>query len=173
MLSRRFILKSGLALAASSAAPALLAEPSKARSIVWVGGGDQPPENVAAFKTRLAEAGWKEGSNLVVALTPHAWGTQRELMQVFYQARDAKPDLLIGDSSDVPFIKKAFPQTPACAVLDEPESLELDPAHPRNGVTGIATSEVDLGAKRLQLAHEVLPGAKRMAVVFVETWEKS
>ena len=173
MSSRRFILKSGLALAAWSAAPALLAESTRPRSVVWVGGKDQSPESVAAFKTRLAEAGWKEGSNLALALLTHAWGTQREMMEVFWDARDAKPDLLLGDSSDLPFLKKAFPQAALCAILDEPESLQLDPAHPRPDLTGISTTQVDLGAKRLRLAHEVLPEAKRMALVYVDAWEGS
>jgi len=175
MTSRRSLLKSGLAVAALSAVRSAMGQANRP-SVVWVGGRGQPQNYIDAFKNRLAQAGWKEGSNLSLALLPHAWNSKDELTRLIEQARAAKPDVVLIDSNDnVIELRRAFPRTPLCVLfMDDPQTLPwaADQVRAGNNLTGTATADVTLGAKRLQLAHEVLPKATRFAIVYSEVWEK-
>jgi putative ABC transport system substrate-binding protein len=115
----------------------------------------------------LAQLGFEEGRNLVVE---ERIGDADAVDRLAQELVATKPDAIIAMGSDATRAARATTSTvPIVAVgaLPRGENAPATLAQPGGNVTGIVILGTDLDGKRLDLLHEAVPGARRMAAVFV------
>jgi putative tryptophan/tyrosine transport system substrate-binding protein len=117
----------------------------------------------------LAKAGIVEGSNLVLDARS---GSMEKLPQLAAEIVAANPDVVMAvsgaainavkaASSTVPIVMSFSDYDPVAA------GFAASFAHPGGNITGIAMLATVLDAKRLELLHEAVPAARRIAVLMV------
>jgi putative ABC transport system substrate-binding protein len=126
-------------------------------------------ENFAAFKQGLAENGYVEGRNLVLDVR-WANGNVASLPNLVSEALDAKPKVIIstGGAVTIDAVKAATTSVPVVFISGDPvaEKIVSNLARPGGNLTGFAVLAGELEAKRLEVLRELLPRAKRVAVVW-------
>jgi ABC-type uncharacterized transport system substrate-binding protein len=116
---------------------------------------------------QLAKQGFVEGKNLVVDIRT---GTQEELPGLARELVGTGPDAVIAvsvwairavqqASRSIPIIASFTGEDPVAA------GFAASLARPAGQVTGIVMLAPELSAKRLQVLHDAIPMAKRMAVL--------
>ncbi len=127
-------------------------------------------ETGRAFRTRLQQLGHVEGRNLILEHRS-AQGRQDQLPALAEQLLQSKPDVLVSGLGTLPALalKKAAPATVPivfCAVGDPVAAgLVASLSKPGGNITGVSTQVPEVAAKRLQLARELMPELKRVAVL--------
>ena len=126
-------------------------------------------ENFAAFKRGLVENGYIEGRNLVLDVR-WADGKVANLPGLVSELLDAKPKIVIstGGPVTVGAVKAATTSVPVVFISGDPVAEKIVSNLPRPGgnLTGFAVLAGELEAKRLEVLREILPRAKRVAVVW-------
>ncbi|HEX2473107.1 MAG TPA: ABC transporter substrate-binding protein [Lacipirellulaceae bacterium] len=123
---------------------------------------------VAAFKGRLAELGWREGSNIEYAVR-YAEGNAANYKTLAAEAVAGKPDLVF--VSFGPFaavVKKHTADIPIVFMISQDpvaQGLVASLARPGGNATGVSTRSRELVGKRLQLIKEALPSMSKIGVV--------
>jgi putative ABC transport system substrate-binding protein len=121
----------------------------------------------AAFVQRLRELGWIEGRTVTIE---YRWGYGRSETYADIAAEFVrlKVDIIVTTGTAVPAFKQATSVIPIVfAIANDPiagglvESL----SRPGGNVTGLSQLAADLGGKRLEILHEVVPGLKRLATL--------
>jgi putative ABC transport system substrate-binding protein len=126
------------------------------------------PQLVAAFRHGLAEAGYVEGRNAAIE---YRWGEGRNerlpglatdlvRRQVNVLAALAAPSAAAAKAATT-----TIPIVFQVAVDPIEAGLVASLAGPRGNLTGVTTLGVEVGPKRLELLHELVPQAKRMALL--------
>ncbi|MGD9922245.1 MAG: ABC transporter substrate-binding protein [Pseudorhodoplanes sp.] len=167
MLRRNFL---GLVGAAFALPLAARAQSGKSATIGFLGANTASIQQryTAALVQRLGELGWIEGRNLRIE---YRWAEGRydrspgliaELVEskVDVIVTHAPPNVLAAKrvTSDIPIV---------FAAVGDPVGIGLvnSLARPGGNVTGLSLQSADLSGKRLQLVRELLPQARRLAVV--------
>ena len=124
------------------------------------------PHYVAMFD-ELRRAGFVEGQNLVIA--EHGWELRVEQFpEVAAELVKAKVDVIIS-AGDLPTraAQRATATIPILAVTDDMVGSGLVPslAHQGGNTTGVTILASDLDAKRLEVLHDYVPRARRIAVL--------
>jgi putative tryptophan/tyrosine transport system substrate-binding protein len=132
-------------------------------------GADEVTRRVmAAFKGRLAELGWREGSNIEYAVR-YAEGKAANYEALAAEVVAGKPDLVF--VSFGPFaavVKKHIADIPIVFMISQDpvaQGLVTSLAKPGGNATGVSTRSRELVGKRLQLMKEVLPSMSKIGVV--------
>jgi putative ABC transport system substrate-binding protein len=127
------------------------------------------PARIAGFKQKLAQLGWTENGNVRIDVR---W-TASDINTALAQAKE-----LVGLQSDVIV---AHTLTPARAARDATRTIPIvftnisDPnggglvqsvSRPGGNITGFSNLEPTIGAKLLEILHEIAPRVTRLAVVF-------
>jgi putative tryptophan/tyrosine transport system substrate-binding protein len=159
---------------AGSAAVWPLATRAQQPAVPTVGylSGNAPEQNsdlVAAFAKGLSETGFIEGRNVALE---YRWA-RFEADRLFGLATDlvrGQVSLIaaLGGADPVRAAKAATTTIPIVFVTGtDPVESRLVEAfnHPGGNVTGITTMNVDMGPKWLGLMHDLMPTAKRFAVL--------
>jgi len=118
-----------------------------------------PDPQDEAFVQALRELGYLEGRNLVI---DYRWAAERE------EQLPALAAELVAATPAVNAAKRATSTIPIviAAVADPVGSgLVASLGHPGGNVTGMTLLSTELAGKRLQLVHEILPRATRIAVL--------
>jgi putative tryptophan/tyrosine transport system substrate-binding protein len=133
------------------------------------------PENadrrrfVAAFADGMKEHGYVEGRDYVLAVR-HSGGDRAKLAQVAVELIAWPADVLIaGVSSTAAEVKKhtaTIPIIMVTAVDAVGEGLVASLARPGGNVTGMTSFGPPMYGKLVELAHELLPRARRVAFMF-------
>src|SRR5262245_36911179 len=135
-------------------------------------GSDQFQALVKAFRDGLRDLGWIEGQNIVLEIR---WGEGR----IADFARISSE--LVGLSVDVivtwgPQGVRAVQQTTGTlpivmAVVHEPVAFGFvrSLARPGGNITGLALQDSELGTKRLELLKDIVPGMRRVALLWDPT----
>jgi putative ABC transport system substrate-binding protein len=122
----------------------------------------------AAFRSGLAALGYTEGKNLTI----DAWwadGSVPRLEQMRDEVLRRKPDVIVAQGGVA-----LGPMLHASVNVPVVFSMSADPvdarivasyAHPGGNVTGITLFAAEMAGKRLAFVREVLPGARRVAVI--------
>jgi hypothetical protein len=124
---------------------------------------------VAAFVQRLRERGWIEGSNLAIA---YRWaeGRTEHLSEIAAELVRLKVDAIVTiGSSAARAAKQATSVIPIIfALVGDPVGIDLvaSLARPGGNITGFSNQAIDLGAKKLDFLHDVVPGLRRLAIIF-------
>jgi putative tryptophan/tyrosine transport system substrate-binding protein len=118
------------------------------------------------FLDELGQAGFVEGHNLEVdsrglGVAPASYE------KVAVELTKARPDVLMVTGPDATrAAQKATQRIPIVALADDllGSKLVASMPHPDRNTTGVAIFAFQLDVKRLELLHEALPGARRLAV---------
>ena len=135
---------------------------------------DESPTRTAEYVSSdalwaaLRDLGWKEGQNVSVERR-YSTGRNEHLPGLAEELVRSKVDVIISIGTPAALAaKKATDTIPIVFARANPLRLGLvsSLARPAGNVTGVSIISVDLGAKRLELLREVVPGATRMGVLW-------
>jgi putative ABC transport system substrate-binding protein len=152
---------------------AALAQPAnspKKLGCLWFGSGPRNSKEpfLSALFSRLQELGWVEGRNLEI-IDRFAEGDAGRLKALAGELATAKVDVIhVFFANGARAAREAAPNTPIVfSIVGDPveSGLVASLARPGGNVTGASTRETELYLKRFQLARELLPRAKRFAVL--------
>jgi putative ABC transport system substrate-binding protein len=126
------------------------------------------PTLVIAFRRGLSEAGYVEGRNATVE---YRWaeGHNDRLPGLATELVSRHVNVIAAVAAPAAAAAKA-----ATATIPVVFNVAVDPieaglvaslAGPRGNLTGVTTLSVEVGPKRLELLHELVPGAKRMGLL--------
>ena len=168
MIDRRTFLGalSGGLLAAPLAAGAQPA--GKVYRIGFLRQGSPPRPWVEAFQQGLQELGYVQGRNVVVEfrLTD---GSLDQLPQLAEELVRLRVDVILASAAAAALAaKRATTSVPIVftGVYDPVEiGLVASLGHPGGNITGLAVNASDMAGKRLQLLRELIPKAKRVAML--------
>ena len=126
-------------------------------------------ENVAAFRAGLAELGHVEGRNLVIDFR---WADNKaeQLPALAAELLALKPDVILSTGGPVVAraVKAATTTVPVVFITNDPvfEKLVTSMAKPGGNLTGVGSLANSLDAKRLELLQQLVPRARRVAVIW-------
>jgi putative ABC transport system substrate-binding protein len=167
MPRRQFLLAAG----ALAAAPLTGARADgKPLRIMWFSAGEPASHRryVDAFLSGLQELGYQEGKNVVI---DYRW--RGETIKTYrWMASDIveeKPDVIVatceisaraalGATDTIPIVMGASTDPVAHGLV---QSL----ARPGKNLTGLSFNEIEVGAKRVELLREVVPGLRRLGAI--------
>jgi putative tryptophan/tyrosine transport system substrate-binding protein len=125
-------------------------------------------DRMAAFHAGLAEAGYVEGRNVAIEyrwaegqfdrLPAMAADLVNRRVAVIFVVTDVAVQSAMAATKTIPIV---------FTTASDPVAAGFVPSlgHPGENVTGIAMMGIELVAKRLELLHELLPGATRIALL--------
>jgi putative tryptophan/tyrosine transport system substrate-binding protein len=174
-VNRRVFLRGLLGAAALSAPwlrPAVADPAAKLRRLGVLSqgaAGGHPTPLFRAFQQGLRELGWIEGRNLAIEWR-FAEGDIDQLPRLAAELVGLPVDLIVAAPVAPALAAKEATGTIPVVFVQVPDPVGLgvvaNLARPSANVTGISTIASDLSGKRLALVKEVLPGAKRVAVLW-------
>jgi putative tryptophan/tyrosine transport system substrate-binding protein len=123
---------------------------------------------IAGFAERLRELGWIEGRTIAIE---YRWseGRPERVAEAAADLVQQKPDAIVTYGSAVPAFKQATTSIPIVfAIAVDPLGIGLvdNLSHPGGNVTGLSIQQNDTTGKRLELLHDIVPGLRRLAVMF-------
>jgi putative ABC transport system substrate-binding protein len=116
----------------------------------------------AAFVSRLRELGWIDGRTIAIE---YRWseGRTERYAEIAAEFVRLKVDVIVTVGSAVPTVRQATAAIPivfAVAIDPVGSGLVASLNLPGGNVTGVATLQVAVAAKRLEVLHELVPTAK-------------
>ena len=127
---------------------------------------DRP--RLAAFLKRLGELGWVKGRNVAIELR-WAEGRAERAREVAAEFVRLKVDIFVtAGTIDVLIAEQATTSIPIVfAAAGDPvgAGLVASLARPGGSVTGLSLEVIGTAAKRLALLHELVPTARRLAIM--------
>ncbi len=170
MISRRRLLLAGAAVAA---APVRIGAQQTGRTyrLGWLSAGAPRAEAYnSAFVERLRELGFVEGRNLDIKFR-NAQGVAGRLPAIAAELVKLNCDVLFATGPEATLIaaKHASRDTPIVFSANDYDPVATGHvtslAKPGGRMTGVTTLQIPLAAKRLEVLCELLPRAKRIAVI--------
>ena len=177
--SRRHFLRGGLALAGLGlvtgcgvGSPPVGQPRQRARIGLFAPGSLSGTAEDRAFRNALRDLGWAQGENLVVE---YRWaGTPEGLAAAAAELVALPVDLVVAAGNEIGRAAAEATRTVpvVMAVSSDPvgSGLVAGLGRPGGNLTGLATLGPELGAKRLELLQEALPGVSRVAVLWNPTF---
>src|SRR5215204_5198501 len=158
-------------LVALLAAPASAAAQDLRFRIGWLVFGDANLGPIdRSLKDALAQRGLVDGGNVEI-IYRYANGAAARLAELAGELVALKPDILLGVGGDV--VKALFDASKSGipivgGVSDNPvrAGIAASLARPGKNFTGVTYLTDEMAAKRMELLKEVVPHAKRVAVIF-------
>ncbi|MBT9613266.1 MAG: ABC transporter substrate-binding protein [Burkholderiales bacterium] len=127
-----------------------------------------PSPERAAFLDGLRELGYEDGKNIIIEYRS-AEGDAEVLPFLAAELIEAKVDLIVTLGAQTALVLKNATRTIPIVILFATDpvgtGLVKSLAHPGGNVTGMSVLAYELGAKRLQLLKETLPGLSRVAIL--------
>jgi putative ABC transport system substrate-binding protein len=169
MISRRWF-TSLLGGALLAWPPAAYAQQPKTPTIGFLGANAPTAQAAwtAALVQRLRELGWIEGRTVSIQ---YRWaeGRSERYAEIAAELVGLKVDVIVTAGNEAAIAaKRATSAIPIVfAVAGDPvgTGLVASLARPGGNVTGLSAQQTDLAGKRLELAREVVPGLRRLAVM--------
>ena len=162
------------ALMGMAAAWPLAARAQQARRVVKIGilawGNQLRSPTIDAFRHELSALGYLEGRDIAIEFRTAA-GDPARIEELAAELVRASVDVIVSDSTPASFAAKKATQTIPIVVA----AIGIDPvaaglvasyARPGGNITGFTIFAPELGPKRLEILQEVLPGIKRVGIVW-------
>jgi putative ABC transport system substrate-binding protein len=123
--------------------------------------------NLDAFRQRLRERGYAEERNLLIEYRSSDGYTGR-FASLAKELVASKVDLIVARGTPAAMAARNATDSIPIVIAATGDALLFvsSLAHPGANITGLSSVTVDLEAKRLGLLRELLPGVKRVAVLF-------
>jgi putative ABC transport system substrate-binding protein len=139
--------------------------------IAFVSVGPAAPNEgyVAAFRLGLADLGYVEGKNLIIDFR---WANQKadQLPALVNELIALNPRVIVstGGAMTARAVKAATTTVPVVFIVGDPvaENIVANLAHPGGNLTGFAVLAGDLEPKRVEILHQMVPKARRIAIVW-------
>jgi putative tryptophan/tyrosine transport system substrate-binding protein len=129
----------------------------------------KPTPERAAFLAGLRQLGYEEGRNLVIEYRG-AEGDLSRLPELAQELVKLKVDVMVVGSVEAAAAAKSASSTIPLVVTAAGDpvyaGLVKSYARPGGNVTGLSFISPELGAKRIELVKEILPKARRIAVIW-------
>jgi putative ABC transport system substrate-binding protein len=142
-------------------------QPAKTYRIGFLGGGSRS-RDFEAFRQGLRDLGWLEGKGLVIE-PRYAEGHVDRLAGLAAELVDLHVDVIVASTSTVAQAAKQATRTIPIVMIGVGDPVGLGFAaslsRPGGNMTGLASLLPELAAKSLQLLKEVVPRARRIAVL--------
>jgi putative tryptophan/tyrosine transport system substrate-binding protein len=122
----------------------------------------------AAFEERLRELGWIEGRTVAIEYR-FSEGRPDRVSEVAAEFVQQKADVIVTYGGAVPTFKQATASIPIVfAIAVDPLGMGLvaNLTRPGGNVTGLSMQQNESTSKRLELLGEVVPGLRRLAIMF-------
>jgi putative ABC transport system substrate-binding protein len=169
------ITASGLALACSlpsPSSPSAVSRPPSSRlaRVGYLGSGsaEMPDDPLGNLRAGLRELGYVEGQNIVLE-TRFAEGQDERLQALVNELIELPVDLLIfPDTRPIPVAVRTTRTVPLVMMFStDPVGLGLveSLAHPGGNLTGLASLNLPLAAKRLEVLRDSVPDIRTVAVL--------
>jgi putative ABC transport system substrate-binding protein len=136
--------------------------------ILWLSDATQSAPYLGAFKEALRERGWIDGRTIRI-VERFDDGDSSRLPGLAMELVGLGVDVLFVTDFAVPAARQASTKIPiVCADFYDPvaEGLTRSIARPDGNVTGVSLQSVASSAKRLQLAQELIPGLRRVGLLY-------
>jgi putative tryptophan/tyrosine transport system substrate-binding protein len=154
-------------IGSAAAAWPLAARAQQPIPVIGCLGAGSPSENMRAFRQGLSEAGYVEGRNVLVE---YRWaeGRYERLPQLAAELVSRPVTVIFASGSTLP----ALAARAASATIPIVFSAGVDPIEsglvaslnrPGGNLTGVTSLITELGPKRLELLHELVPKANNVA----------
>ena len=122
----------------------------------------------ARFVERLRELGWNEGQNIAIE---YRWseGHGERIAEIATEFVRRNVNVIVTYGAAVAGLKQATTAIPivfAIAVDPVGSGLVASLSHPGGNVTGLSVEQSDIAGKRLELLREIVPGLRRLAIMF-------
>jgi putative tryptophan/tyrosine transport system substrate-binding protein len=121
----------------------------------------------AAFADRMGELGWIAGRNIAIE---YRWseGRQAAVAEIAAEFVRQKVDVIVTYGGAVTILKQATSIPIVFAIAVDPVGIGLvaSLSHPGGNATGLSIQTTDLAGKRLELFRELVPGLRRLAIIF-------
>lgn len=123
--------------------------------------------NLDAFRQQLRELGYVEGRNLIIEYRS-ADGRSERFAGLAAELVNMKVDLIVTRGSLATLAAKNATRTipVVMAAVGDPLQFVTSFARPGGNITGLSSLTVGTEAKRLGVLRELLPGSKRIAVLY-------
>jgi putative ABC transport system substrate-binding protein len=124
----------------------------------------------ARFVERLRELGWNEGQNIAIE---YRWseGHGERIAEIATEFVRRNVNVIVTYGAAVAGLKQATAAIPivfAIAVDPVGSGIVASLSHPGGNVTGLSVEQSDIAGKRLELLREIVPGLRRLAIMFDE-----
>jgi putative ABC transport system substrate-binding protein len=154
-------------LLAAGAAHAQAAKAPRVAFLYQTAGACKPDGRYNAFERGLRELGYVPGRTIQIDLRCHA--KPDEMRAIATQAVKSKADvIMVGTPAAAMAARAATGEVPiVCGSCGDPveNGLVANLARPGGNVTGLASLSAELMGKRMEVARELAPNAKRFAVL--------
>jgi putative ABC transport system substrate-binding protein len=123
---------------------------------------------IAAFRQGLSDSGYTDGNNVTLDIRV-AEGKRDRLSELAADLVRKRVAAIVANTNAVPFAISATKNIPIVFVTGlDPVAAGFVPNlnHPGGNVTGVSFFTRTLGAKRLEILHELVPKAETVAILF-------
>jgi putative ABC transport system substrate-binding protein len=148
----------------------VLAQPAKTPRIGFLyqtAGACKPDSRVEAFEGGLRDLGYIPGKTIIIDLRCHA--KPEDMRPIATEALKSKADVIVvGTPAAAMAARSVTGEIPiVCGSCGDPveNGLVANLARPGGNVTGLASLSAELMGKRMEVARELAPRAKRVAVL--------
>jgi ABC-type uncharacterized transport system substrate-binding protein len=122
----------------------------------------------ARFVERLRELGWSEGQNILIE---YRWskGRPERIGEIAAEFAQQNVNVIVTYGGAVTGLRQATAVIPivfAIAVDPVGSGIIASLSHPGGNVTGLSVVQSDIAGKRLELLREIVPGLRRLAIMF-------
>jgi putative tryptophan/tyrosine transport system substrate-binding protein len=135
----------------------------------WLGSAGSDAEDLGGLRSGLRDLGYQEGRNLVIDRY-YADGDPARLAALAAAAVAAHPDVFVTEGGlATRSVAKLTKTIPIVAVNGDPVGLGFAAslAHPGGNITGLSIQvSNELAGKWIELIREMIPNARRIAVLF-------
>jgi putative ABC transport system substrate-binding protein len=168
-LRRRLLVAAACAATIPACLGALAAEPKR---VAWLGFPGEPVTSghVRIVRERLKERGFVEGQNVVTRLFVPRSNDLADLRAALDEALAWKPSVIeVRTSRHAKIAARATTTVPIVfSWVGDPilAGIVSDKRKPGGNVTGVSQNALDLSQKRMELARELAPAARTVALIY-------